>query len=111
MTPSEVRGLSRRPGGVRNLGSKSPRPRDPGWARKRRWNNKPQVMHVTRRFHGVSGVHMGAILQDLLTLAFTKLVEAHRGIGRIELQVEGGGLDRLLLVAGEPREAAREGVG
>src|SRR6266542_2066575 len=80
MTPSEVRGLSRRPGGVRNLGSKSPRPRDPGWARKRRWNNKPQVMHATRRFHGVSGVHMGAILQDLLTLALPSLWKLIAGL-------------------------------
>ena len=40
----------------------------------------------------------------------TRLDTAH-WVGRIELQVEGRGLDRLLLVAGEPYEAVREGVG
>jgi hypothetical protein len=38
-------------------------------------------------------------------------VQAHAGIGRVELQVEGRGLDRALLVAGEARQAIGEGVG
>src|SRR3990172_6499079 len=38
-------------------------------------------------------------------------VELCPGIDRVELQVEGGHLDRLLLLAGQPRETVGEGVG
>jgi hypothetical protein len=44
-------------------------------------------------------------------LALASFVEAHPRAGRIDLQIEGGGLDRLLLVAGQPREAIRERIG
>jgi hypothetical protein len=38
-------------------------------------------------------------------------VQAHAGVGRVELQVEGRGLGRSLLVAGQARQAIGEGVG
>jgi mRNA-degrading endonuclease RelE of RelBE toxin-antitoxin system len=38
-------------------------------------------------------------------------MKLHPGIGRVHLQIEGGGLDRLLLVDGEPRQAVGDGVG
>ncbi|KFB73003.1 MAG: hypothetical protein AW09_001778 [Candidatus Accumulibacter phosphatis] len=38
-------------------------------------------------------------------------VQAHAGVGRVELQVEGRGLDRSLLVAAQARQAIGEGVG
>jgi hypothetical protein len=44
-------------------------------------------------------------------LRLSELVEAHPGAGRIELQVEDGGLDGLLLIAGEARQAVGERVG
>ena len=40
-----------------------------------------------------------------------ELVESHPGIGRIDLQIERGGLHGFLLVAGEASEAVGEGVG
>ncbi len=36
---------------------------------------------------------------------FGKLVKLHSGAGRIDLQIEGGRLDALLLVTGQPGEA------
>jgi hypothetical protein len=44
-------------------------------------------------------------------LRLVELVEAHSGIGRIELQVERRRLDGFLLVAGQVSEAVGEGVG
>src|SRR5216684_3958086 len=46
-----------------------------------------------------------------LVLGFVELMEAHPRVGRIQLQVERGGFDRLLLVAGELREAICKRVG
>lgn len=40
-----------------------------------------------------------------------QLVEAVSGVGRVELEVEGGGLDGLLFLTGELGEAIRECVG
>ena len=48
---------------------------------------------------------------EVLVLRLVELVEAHAGIGRVELQVEGRRLDGLLLVAGQAGEAVGEGVG
>ena len=48
---------------------------------------------------------------EVLVLRLVQLVETHSRIGRVELQVEGGRLDGLLLVAGESGEAVGEGVG
>ena len=47
---------------------------------------------------------------EVLVLRLVELVEAHSGTGRIDLQVERGGLDGLLLVAGQPGEAVGECV-
>lgn len=38
-------------------------------------------------------------------------MKTHAGIGRVDLQIEGGGLGGFLLVAGESGEAVGEGVG
>src|SRR5439155_20539215 len=46
-----------------------------------------------------------------LVLRLGELVEARPGIRGVELEVESCALDGLLLVAGEPGEAVREGVG
>jgi len=40
-----------------------------------------------------------------------QLVKAHAGVGRVDLQIEGGGFGRLLLVAVQPGKAIGEGVG
>ena len=48
---------------------------------------------------------------EVLVLRLVELVEAHSGIGGIELQVERRRLDGLLLVAGQSSEAVGEGVG
>ena len=48
---------------------------------------------------------------EVLVLCLVELVEAHAGIGRVELQVERRRLDGLLLVAGQSGEAVGEGVG
>jgi hypothetical protein len=45
---------------------------------------------------------------EIFVSDLSELVEAHAGLGRIELQVEGRGLDGLLLVAGQAREAVGE---
>ena len=47
---------------------------------------------------------------EVLVLGAVELVKAHAGAGRIELKVEGGGLDRLLLVAAEAGEAVGKGI-
>ena len=48
---------------------------------------------------------------EVLVLRLVELVEAHAGIGRVELQVERRRLDGLLLVAGQSGEAVGESVG
>ena len=48
---------------------------------------------------------------EVLVLRLVELVELHARVGRVHLQVEGRGLDGLLLVAGQPGEAVGEGVG
>ena len=40
-----------------------------------------------------------------------ELVEAHTRIGRIELEIEGRGFDRLLLLTGQLGQVVGEGVG
>ena len=42
---------------------------------------------------------------------FLELVKLHPGVHRVELEVEGGGLGGLLLVAGQTHEAVGDGVG
>ena len=49
--------------------------------------------------------------QKFLSFARSSLWKLKPGLAGIELQVEGGRLDRLLLVAGQPCEAVGEGVG
>lgn len=44
-------------------------------------------------------------------LGAVELVKAHAGVGRVYLQIEGRGLDHLLLFAGQLGEAVGEGVG
>ncbi len=48
---------------------------------------------------------------EVLVLGLLELVEAHAGIGRIELQVERRCLDGLLLVPCQSGEAVSEGIG
>ena len=48
---------------------------------------------------------------EVLVLGFVDLVEAHAGIGRVELQVESRRLDGFLLVAGQAAKTVGEGVG
>ena len=40
-----------------------------------------------------------------------ELVQLHARVRLVELQIKGGGFDRFLLFAGQPRQALREGVG
>jgi hypothetical protein len=47
---------------------------------------------------------------EVLVLRPVQLVELHPRAGRVELEVEGGRLDRLLLLTGQPGEAVRERV-
>ncbi len=48
---------------------------------------------------------------EALVLRLVELVEAHARVCGVDLQVEGGHLHRLLLIAGQAREAVGEGVG
>ena len=48
---------------------------------------------------------------EIRVLRSVELVEAHAGTGRIELKVEGRGLDRLLLLASQLGQAVCEGIG
>ena len=48
---------------------------------------------------------------EVLVPRLVELVQFHARLRRVELQVEGGGLDGLLLVAGQAGEAGGEGVG
>ena len=47
---------------------------------------------------------------EVFVLRLVEPVELHAGVGRVELEVEGGGLDGLLLVSGQARKTARECV-
>jgi len=47
---------------------------------------------------------------EVLVLGPVQLMEACASGGRVDLQVEGAGLDRFLLVTGQPSEAVGEGV-
>ena len=49
--------------------------------------------------------------QKFLSLALSSLWKLHARAGRVHLQIERRRLHRLLLVAGQPREAVGEGVG
>ena len=46
----------------------------------------------------------------VLILCLVKFVQAHAGIGRIELQVERRRLDSLLLIAGQASKAVGKGI-
>lgn len=48
---------------------------------------------------------------EVLVLCRVERVEAHARIRRVDMEIEGGGLYGLLLVAGEAGEAIGEGVG
>ncbi len=48
---------------------------------------------------------------EVLVLHLVDLVEAHAGIGRVELQIERRRLDGFLLVAGQAGKAVGEGIG
>ncbi len=48
---------------------------------------------------------------EVFVFGFVEFVELRSGVGGVELEVEGGGFDELLLVVGEPGEAGGEGVG
>ena len=53
----------------------------------------------------------GAHGPEILVPRPVELVAAQAGVGRVELQVEGRGLDRLLFFPGEAGQAVGEGVG
>ena len=59
----------------------------------------------------VEELAFGVVDVSLIILRLVQLVEAHARIRRIELQVEGRRLDRLLLVAGQFEQAVVEGAG
>ena len=61
--------------------------------------------------HDQPNVAIDADRPEVLILRRVELVEAHPRAGRVQLQVESGRLDGLLLVAGESSETARERVG
>src|SRR5688572_3925060 len=48
---------------------------------------------------------------EILILGAVELVKTQTGGRRIYLEIEGGRLDRLLLVAGQPCQAVGEGIG
>lgn len=48
---------------------------------------------------------------EIFVLRFVELVKAHAGVGRIDLQIERGCLDRLLFVASKASEAIGECIG
>ena len=47
---------------------------------------------------------------EVLVLGLVELVEAHAGIGRVDLQIESRRLNALLLIAGQASEAIRKRV-
>jgi len=49
--------------------------------------------------------------KEVLVPRLVQLVQAHARIGRVQLEVEGGGLDGLLLLASQLGEAVGEGIG
>jgi hypothetical protein len=48
---------------------------------------------------------------EVLVSRFIELVEAHAGVGGVDLQVESGRFDGFLLLAGQASEAISESVG
>ena len=48
---------------------------------------------------------------EILVPCFGELVEAHARIGRVELEVEGRGLDGFLFLTSQPSETVGKGIG
>lgn len=70
-----------------------------------------QQKAVRAHVHDQPDVAAHAHRPEVLVARLVQLVKAHARVGRVQLQIEGGRLDGLLLVAGEPGEARGEGVG
>ena len=75
------------------------------------------VVDVAQQQAGLGSVHNQPNVEthanrpEVGVFRLVKLVELQRRMSRVQLEIEGRGLDCLLLVAGEPGEAVRKRVG